>query len=173
MDNANNDSSLDFDFDTCMTTGQIGMMKGILPFIEMPLQKYLAIYIKVLELQYVISYFKDHKNGISACSCETDKSPLSLLQNVRKYSSSKEGEMIDQMLQMMKAFEMYQNYSEMLKPFMDTFQMSGADSPCENVDDDCDSENPKSQMGGDNMISRLQGMLTPEQQAMFEAFKDM
>ncbi|HKM22435.1 MAG TPA: hypothetical protein VJZ01_10395 [Lachnospiraceae bacterium] len=173
MDNTNNDNSHDFDFDTCMTTGQIGMMKGILPFIEMPLQKYLAIYIKVLELQYVISYFRSHQDGIPTCSCETDKSPLSLLQNVRKYSSSKEGEMIDQMLQMMKAFEMYQNYSEMLKPFMDTFQMQGDDAPCENGQDDDNHEHPKSQVGGDNMISKLQGMLTPEQQAMFETFKDM
>ena len=173
MDNTNNDNSHDFDFDTCMTTGQIGMMKGILPFIEMPLQKYLAIYIKVLELQYVISYFRDHKDGIPTCSCETDKGPLSLLQNVRKYSSSKEGEMIDQMLQMMKAFEMYQNYSEMLKPFMDTFQMSGDDAPCEDGQDENGPEHTKSPIPGDNMISKLQGMLTPEQQAMFETFKDM
>lgn len=152
MDNTSNDSGYDFNFDTCMTTGQIGMMKGILPFIDMPMQQYLAIYIKVLELQYVISFFKNNRGGIPAPVCETDNNLISMLQNVRRYSSSKDFEMIDQLMQMMNAFLMYQNYSEVLKPFMETMQ-----TPSD---------------GDDGMASKLQNMLTPEQQAMFKTFMD-
>ncbi len=170
MDNAHNDSNYDFDFDTCMTTGQIGMMKGILPFVDMPIQQYLAIYIKILELQYVISFFKKNEHGISAPVCDSDSGFLSILQNVRKYSSSKDSEMIDQLLQMAKAFKMYQNYSEVLKPFMDAMQMPSEEDTCSETDVDDNHEQYASQGRNNAMFTKLQNLLSPEQQAMFETF---
>ena len=52
-------------FDTLFTNNQIQIMKILLPCFDRPMQKYLAIYIKYQELQYTLSYFRNHlqRNG--------------------------------------------------------------------------------------------------------------
>lgn len=46
-------------FDTLFCTNHIQMLKVILPYMDNQTQKSMAIYIKFLELNYTISYFKN------------------------------------------------------------------------------------------------------------------
>lgn len=47
-------------FDSLFTNNHIQMYKVLLPYFEPSMQKQIAIYIKYMELQYTLSYFKHH-----------------------------------------------------------------------------------------------------------------
>lgn len=51
-------------FDTLFTTNHIQMLKILLPYVEPSIQKNMAVYIKFLELQYTISYFKLYTSSV-------------------------------------------------------------------------------------------------------------
>lgn len=50
-------------FDACFTNNHIRMLKVLLPFAEPSMQRWIAIYIKYLELQYTLSYFHHPPRG--------------------------------------------------------------------------------------------------------------
>ena len=47
-------------FDSIYTNNHIQMYKLLLPYFEPEMQKKMAIYIKFMEFQYTLSYFKNH-----------------------------------------------------------------------------------------------------------------
>ena len=47
-------------FDTLFTSNHIQMYKLLLPYMDPSLQKNIAIYIKYMELQYTMFFFKEH-----------------------------------------------------------------------------------------------------------------
>ena len=54
-------------FDSLYTTNHIQMLKILLPCLNPPLQKNLALYIKFLELRYTISFLSAHPYVLSGC----------------------------------------------------------------------------------------------------------
>lgn len=154
------------EFDEMTTTDRIRMLKSALPYVEISMQKYMAIYIKLLELMYIISYFRNEPQKFAArfSKCKSND-PREVMKGLKKYCSKSEQASVDQILQMMQAFEMYQKYSAFLQPFASM----GNDS--ENADGA--SAAGSASASGKDPLSSLMGMLSPEQLKMFEMFKEM
>lgn len=145
-------------FDTLFTTNQIQKLKIVMPFLDNQMQKYLAIYIKYMELQYTISFFK--KRPYKLCGCYEQESPSdlkSLCNALLPYAAEKEKKQIEQFMGIFQAMDMYKEFSqtfEMMKDFMpDMGDLTGGNSE-----------------GGGDMMNMLMSMLNPEQMQMFEMF---
>lgn len=151
-----------YDFDSRTTNNHIQILKTAIPYMEPEKQKYIAIYIKFLELSYTISFFQGLQTPppYGACSAETfdEKKPdlLSLLEEIKHFCTKEEQKFIDMMLNMLSAFQMFNTYQTMMQ----------AMAPPEGGDDGNGS-------GGMDPFAMLKGMLTPEQQSMFDMFQDM
>ncbi len=136
------------EFDNITTTDRIRMLKSALPYVEIGMQKYMAIYIKFLELMYTIQYFRNEPQNFSAhFSKGNNNDPREIMNGIKKYCSKSEQASMEQILQMMQAFEMYKKYQSVMQPL--------------------------ASMNSEDPLSSLMGMLTPEQQKMFEMFKEM
>jgi len=113
-------------FDTLFTTNQIKMYKILLFFLDAPMQKLLAVYIKFLELQYTLSYFKTH---LSVGVARPDFTEI--CKEITPYCGPEEKKKIEQfarMQQMMENFKQVSETMEMMKElFPDETPMSGFD----------------------------------------------
>ena len=54
-------------FDTLFCTNHIQMLKVLLPYMNHQMQKSMAVYIKFLELNYTIDYFRKHPYPLCGC----------------------------------------------------------------------------------------------------------
>lgn len=149
------------EFDEMTTTDRIRMLKTALPYADMSMQRYMAIYIKLLELMYIINYFRNEPQKFSArfSKCKSND-PREVMNGLKKYCSKSEQASVEQILQMMQAFEMYQKYSALMQPL--AAMNAGASDSCGTA-----SSSAK------DPLASLMGMLSPEQQKMFEMFKEM
>lgn len=146
-------------FDTLFCTNHIQMLKVIMSYLDNRTQKSMAIYIKFLELNYTIEYFK--RNPYSLCSCmEREGSPdiSKMCAELLPYCTEKEQKQIEQLRGMLQSVEMYKEMSktmDALKEFMP--EMTGSASSSEDN-------------GSFDMMNMLMNMLTPEQRQMFDMF---
>lgn len=62
MDNQKQDKIVAFD--TLFTTNHIQMLKILLAYMDSPMQKKMAVYIKFLELQYTLSFFRSYTASV-------------------------------------------------------------------------------------------------------------
>lgn len=154
-------------FDTLFCTNHIQMLKIMLPYMDNSIQKTLAVYIKLLELNYTISFY--HKNPGSLCGCIQQKSSpdfKELCTELLPYCSEKEKKQLEQMRSLFQGMEMYQEMArtmELMKEFMpdaDLFSAFGSEG----------QKSDNTAAGGFDMMSMLMNMLTPEQKEMFEMF---
>lgn len=156
-----NDHSKVAAFDTLFSTNHIQMLKVMLPYMDNQTQKSLAVYIKFLELNYTIEYYK--KNPYPLCGCmERESSPdiKKMCAELLPYCTEEEKKQVEQIRSLLHGMEMYREMSktmELMKdfmpdaaPFSEGFTQSG--------------EN------GFDMMSMLMNMLTPEQKQMFDLF---
>ena len=153
-------------FDTIFTSNHIKMLKILLFFLDSPMQKWLAIYIKFMELQYTLSYFNTHSSiGIGKLDFNE------MYKEILPYCGQEERKKFEQFAQMQQMMENFKHISEtmeMMKEFMPDMgdMFSGnpfGDSPFEN-------DSPQNQT---NMMSLLMNMLSPEQKEMFTMFGGM
>ena len=87
------------------------MLEDALPYLPPNLKKVAAIYIKLTELSKISSEF-DNEQTLSACGFDQDPASMELLLNALKLRAPKETAMqIEQILQMMQMFEVYQKLS--------------------------------------------------------------
>lgn len=157
-------------FDSLFCTNHIQMLKVLLPYADNQTQKFLAVYIKFLELQYTIDYFQKHPFSLCGCyESETYRQNNHLLNvdfgricsELQPYCTAAERSRLEQIRGIMKGMEMYQEMSrtmEMIKEFMP--DMGDMFSFNENFDTE-DSSNHT------NIMNMLMNMLTPEQKEMF------
>lgn len=120
-------------FDKILTTNRIQILKTALPYVDAPFQKYLAIYIKFLELQYTISYFKSHSFPFlsSPSQKEGSSSELPFLQmfhEMKEYCGEEEKKKFEQIFQMFQAFQMYEKYQSLFQN-MDLSAFTNNDNP--------------------------------------------
>ncbi len=150
-------------FDSLFTTNQIQKLKIVMPYMDSQMQKQMAIYIKYMELQYTISFFK--KNPYQLCGCFEKEDPVnfkSLCNALMPYTDAGEKKQLEQFMGIFQAIDMYKEFSqtfEMMKDFMPdmgSFMGGGGEEGSGN--------------GSGDMMSMLMNMLSPEQMQMFEMF---
>lgn len=152
-------------FDTLFSTNHISMLKIMLPYMDNQSQKSLAVYIKFLELNYTIDFYKKHP--YPACGClEKESSPdLSrLCSELLPFCTEKERRQIEQIRNLMQSMKMYQEMSktmEMMKDFMPDM---------ENFGDMFKEGSSSGRDTGPDMMNLLMNMLSPEQKEMFQLF---
>lgn len=153
------DSSSVMAFDALYTNNQIQKLKVLLPYIDVSMQKNIAIYIKYMELKYTMDLFRKHPFHVHSASRENEKPDIKrLLHELKPYSSENEIRQLEQMESMFQTMEMYKEMSQTMSAMQEMFPDMGAESFNGNSDT--------------SMADMLMGMLTPEQKAMYEAFSN-
>ncbi len=156
------DSDYVLAFDTLYTTNHIQMLKVILPRLPRERRNQFALFIKFMEFQYTISYCDKIKHQINICANENDPDPkdlTSLIKELQYYCTDSEQKKFKEIADMMQALEMFQE----MQKYKDLF--GSATNSNENSDE---NENT----AGMDINSLLKNLLSPEQQAMFEMFRN-
>ena len=85
------------DLDYAIADHHNQMLKAALPYMEIPQQRILSMFVKTKELVRTIHFFDDHDMGmLSVCDLDqTQTSPSDMLEAVKPYANPKEQEMID------------------------------------------------------------------------------
>lgn len=149
-------------FDTIYTNNHIQMLKVILPRLPRERRNQFALMIKFMELQYTISYCDKIKHQINICANENDPDPgdlTSLIRDLQYYCSESEQKKFKEITDMMQALEMFQE----MQKYKDLF--GAASDPNNNSDENGTNS-------GMDINSMLKNLLSPEQQAMFEMFRN-
>lgn len=165
MENNHEEAANVMAFDALYTTNQIQKLKVLLPYIEPPMQKNMAVYIKYMELQYTMRYVRKHPFQISGCSISSDQRPdlQSLCLQLSLYSSPEEIKQLEQFRSMIQTMETVQEMSQTFSALKEIFPDMSASSPFGAASDDSG--------GSFSMMDMLTNMFTPEQKEMFEMFQ--
>lgn len=148
-------------FDTLFSTNHIQMLKVILPYMDNQTQKSMAVYIKFLELNYTIEFYK--KNPYPLCGCmekETSPDIQKMCTELLPYCTDEERKKIEQIRNLLQGMEMYKEMSktmEMMKDFMPDMTSDAGNSE-------------QTEGNGFDIMGMLMNMLSPEQKQMFEMF---
>lgn len=164
-------------FDSLYTTNHIQMLKILLPCLNPPLQKNLALYIKFLELRYTISFLNEHPYVISGCGFDTKYRDQEIpMDDLLPYLTSKEAENLKQLqksMDTMKQFSNMQKNMEALKgilpegmDFESLFQgmMSGAQQGSKAEE----SSKKSTAFSGD----ALKNMMSDSQKELYKKFNE-
>lgn len=126
-------------FDSLFTTNRIQMLKILLPWLAPAQQSGFAVYIKLLELQYTLSFLQRHPvrrllgNGkqLSADFFQSDNADtLELLDELLPFSTQEERKKIENMKNMMENFRKMQEMMDMVKMMQELFpEGMGSDNP--------------------------------------------
>lgn len=109
-----NSSDIIQTFDNLFTNNNIQMYKVLLPYFEPSTQKTMAIYIKFMEFQYTMAYFKHHPYAFLPQNKDLDAGDI--CKKILPYCAPKEKKQIEQLIEM---FANLKNMQEM----MDTINM--------------------------------------------------
>ena len=149
-------------FDTLFTNNQIQIMKILLPCFDRPMQKYLAIYIKYQELQYTLSYFRNHPYHICSSSEDPKAQLRRVLPALLPYCNESQKRTVRQIEQIFSSLETYQEMMDMME-LMKDMGFSAQDGGSENAEGDADNSSSNMDM--------LLSLLSPEQQGIFDLIK--
>lgn len=85
------------DLDYAIADHHMQMLKAALPYMEIPQQRSMSVFIKWNELMRTMSFFSENNEGMmSICSLDEEHtSPTDMLAAVKPYASPKEQDMID------------------------------------------------------------------------------
>lgn len=145
-------------FDSLFTNNRIQMLKILLPRLAPEQQSGFAVYIKLLELQYTLSFLRRHPgarllgNGqqLSANFLQGDnEDTLQLLEELLPFSSPTERSKIENMKNMIANFKKMQDMMEMLQMLQELFPEG---------------------MGGDNPMDFFSGMSDMDMSSIFQMF---
>lgn len=109
-------------FDTLFTTNQIQMMKIFMPFLDLSMQKNIAIYIKIMELQYTISFFKRYPSAsVFPLPKESHNDSSKIIKNILPYCNPEDRSKIENISNMFESFERYKEIMETVQMMKDLF----------------------------------------------------
>lgn len=96
--------------DQIANSGNLQMMKALLPYMARSGQHQMAILIKAMEINNVLSFYQ-HPSDVSASSLDTKHiSTMDMLQDIRSYLNGPEQSMIDQCLNMFQMMNLYNSF---------------------------------------------------------------
>lgn len=108
-------------FDTLFTTNHIQMMKIIMPFLDASKQKYIAIYIKYMELQYTISYFQKNPSPPFPLRHDSGQDSQQICREIMPYCSPEEKKKMEQVENLFSTMKNYQEIMEMFTMMKEIF----------------------------------------------------
>ncbi len=112
-------------FDTCFCNNHIRMLKILVPFLDSSLQKYLALFIKYLEIRYIMECFQ--RPGLLTGTCFDTNAPKStmdfpsVLDKIIPLCSSQEKESFLHIRNLFDTFQNIQNMMEMMESMKELF----------------------------------------------------
>ncbi len=85
------------DLDYAIASQQLQMLKVAIPYMNIPHQKTMALYIKIRELMRTMDFFDHNDEGMmSICSLDQEhSSPADMLEAIKPYVAPKEQEFVD------------------------------------------------------------------------------
>lgn len=172
-------------FDTIYTNNHIQILKVLLPYFDSRSQKGLVIMIKYMELQYAMEYLNRHPAALNAASLngQTEKTAskkpdiVEIFEQIKNFCTPSERAMFEQLANMKRSMEMYGQMKEMMELFNQfspdsSFSDAGdGGQPAADAGSKGDTPFSSSAPEGPNPMEMLKGMLSAEQQAMFEMFQ--
>lgn len=92
------------DLDYATGSHHLQMMKAALPYMEIPQQRFMSMFIKWNELMRTMEFFQNNEEGmLSVCSLDgKNTSPADMLQAIKPFANQREQEMIDFMSKMVQ-----------------------------------------------------------------------
>lgn len=91
--------------------GNLQMMKAAIPYLPPSMQKGMSLYAKVMELQNLLSYYNQ---PVRACSAENaSANSEEILNDLRAYCNDSQRQSLDQALNLINTFKMYQEIQKM------------------------------------------------------------
>lgn len=145
----------DFDkmtpFDKLISSDWLQMLKLLLPYLPPAKRQTLAIYIKYLELEHTIDFFRHFEQDVHAQAFQKETaSPSAILEEIRPFLPEQTRNFLDSLLSIFNMMEMVSAMKDMMP-----------------------AENEQSGAGSINPMDMMKEMLTPEQQDMFEMYRTM
>ena len=179
-------------FDEWTVPNELHTMKLLLPYTPADSQPVLGMLIKVIELQHTMEYFQHTKKSMHSQDLSSGfSSPLDILDEISPYLPPEQAGMIDTFRNMMNIMDMVQ----MMQVFSDSNEAPPADPDGRGEEnpsagsgspdtrppftDSSDHDNREASTKTDGLGSRfnpmnlVMGMLSPEQQEMFEMYQTM
>lgn len=109
-------------FDTLFTTNHLQMLKVLVTYLEPSIQKSIAVYIKWMELQYTLSFFRLYPGAsLEAPPHAEAKNPEKLCEEMLPYCSPSEKERLLNMKGMLQNFSNMQEMLSMLQTMKELF----------------------------------------------------
>lgn len=122
-------------FDTLFTNNHIQIYKILLPYFEPPMQKHIAIYIKYMELQHTLSYFRLHPYAVMPKEEHTET--VQICREILPFCSSSEKESMEKIIEMFSnlknAQEMMETINMMKEIFPEGFSFGDGDGPSPDI----------------------------------------
>ncbi|KAB1439414.1 hypothetical protein [Candidatus Galacturonibacter soehngenii] len=139
-------------FDAATQSHHLEIIKAAIPYINNSEQRVISVYVKASELAETISLFRRPNTniGITAQGSGNGGSMMDMLNDIKAVCTAREQEAVNMFINFFNAYEMYRTYNQ-------TFG-----------DGDSQSQNNSS-----NMFDSIKGMLSPEQQQMFDTYSSM
>lgn len=139
------------DFDSIVSARQLQIMKAAIPYIPTGEQKFISMFVKLRELMNTYQLFnRSSEELVGICSVpEESRNPVEMLNAIKVYCNENETDQIDLMLNMLSAASIYNVYKK---------QSTASSTSSQNNFD---------------FMSVVKGMLTPEQQTMFETYSSV
>ncbi len=107
-------------FDSLFTTNHIQMMKVLLPYLKPQQQGALAVCIKVMELNYTLSFLKNHPHAMPFFPLQPDGASK-LWDELLPFCSPGERETVESMKNMMQNLSRMQEMMEMMQTVQEMF----------------------------------------------------
>lgn len=169
-------------FDALIQDDQLHILKTALCYVKIPEQRFLSVYVKLLELQKTIRFFQSDEETLSACSLpRKDGNLFDFLKDIRKYCPPDQQDHIDQILNFSNMYQTFQTYQAMAKEFEQFNESNHAQSadtaytssPSDIVEEHAMEEHPTKEhrpqtAGVNENINYLKNMLPPEQRGVIE-----
>lgn len=102
-------------FDEYISNQSLQMMKLLIPFLPPQSQRMIAVYVKFLELQHTLSFFRGMRQKKHA--------PEDIFESIKPYMSPSDAESFDQMMNMMSMMSMVQEMQNMSDGDFDPMSM--------------------------------------------------
>lgn len=113
-------------FDRFLSNPSLDMLNSALPYVGEHFRKPLALYIKIMEIQRIISDF-DKEEILTACGFEEQKPNLEAMLKAMKAASGKEAQpQLDSMLQMLNFIRTYQSCMDLMQTNPELIQLIGS-----------------------------------------------